>query len=219
MAVARASAAVSRHGGDLSQFRLREDQVVARLVRRFGLDRGVLRARIRDLSQGAGRRDEDQPEEGGRGPRRREALPPWDQEVLEILVSVPEGAGLVVREVPADDLGSQFGRTVLEAARQLFDESGRVELAGLFDLLPDPEIQSLLVDVDESAAARRGLAAAERIQHLEETLRLRQVRRETERTSRILKTQSLDADAEAALLEQIVAQRRLAQGMSDPKEG
>ena len=75
------------------------------------------------------------------------------------------------------------------------------------------------MDVDESAAARKGIAAAERIKQLEEALRLRRVQRETQRTSRILKTQSLDADAEAALLEQIVAQRRLAQGMSDPKEG
>jgi len=85
--------------------------------------------------------------------------------------------------------------------------------------LPDPEIQSLLVDVDEQAAARKGLTPPDRLQHLQETLRRRQAHRETERTSRILKTQSLDADAEAALLEQIVAQRRLAQGMSDPKEG
>ena len=219
MAVARASAAVARHGGDLSQFRLREDQVVARLVRRFGLDRGVLRARIRDLSKGAARRSDDDAGEPSRLPTKREPLPPWDQEVLEVLVSVPEGAGLVVREVPAEDLSSQFGKTVLQAARQLFDEFGSVELAGLFDLLPDPEIQSLLVDVDEQAAARKGLTPPDRLQHLQETLRRRQAHRETERTSRILKTKSLDADAEAALLEQIVAQRRLAQGMSDPKEG
>jgi hypothetical protein len=132
---------------------------------------------------------------------------------------VPDGAGLVVREVPAEDLGSQTGRTVLEAARRLFDESGRVELASLFDLLPDPDVQSLLVEVDESAAARRAIPPAERLEQLQEALRLRSARRETERTSRILKTQSLDADAEAALLEQIVAQRRRAQGMSDPKEG
>ncbi len=218
MAVARASAAVSRHGGDVSQFRLREDQVIARLVRRFGLDRGVLRARIRDLSQAGGDRDDDEAVRS-RPAKKREPLPPWDREVLEVLVSVPDGAGLVIREVPADDLGSQFGKTVLEAARQLYDECGRVELAGLFDLLPDPEIQSLLVDVDESAAARTGIAPPDRLQQLQEALRVRQARRETARTSRILKTQSLDADAEAALLEQIVAQRRLAQGMSDPKEG
>ena len=220
MAVARASSAVKRHGGDISQFRVREDQVVARLVRRFGLDRGVLRARIRDLAESSGRRSGGSDEASQlRRPVKRESLPPWDREVLEVLVSVPEGAGLVIREVPADDLGSQFGRTVLEAARQLFHECGRVELAGLFDLLPDPEMQSLLVDVDESAAARRGIAPPERLKQLSEALQLRSVRRDTERTSRILKTQSLDADAEAALLEQIVAQRRFAQGMSDPKEG
>lgn len=219
MAVARASSAVSRHGGDLSQFRLREDQVIARLVRRFGLDRGVLRARIQDLARGVKPSESDEADARRPVAARREPLPPWDREVLEVLVSVPEGAGLVIREVPDDDLGTQFGKTVLGAARRLFDECGEVGLAGLFDLLPDPEIQSQLVDVDESAAARKGIAAPERIKQLEEALRLRRVQRETQRTSRILKTQSLDADAEAALLEQIVAQRRLAQGMSDPKEG
>jgi DNA primase len=218
-AVARASSAVRRHGGDPSQFRLREDQVVARLERRFGLDRGVLRARIRDLAEPARSGPAGQSAAASRQPARRHQLPPWDREVLEVLVSVPEGAGLVIREVPSDDLVSPFGKAVLKAARRLFDECGHVELVRLFDLLPDPEMQSLLVEVDESAASRRGITPPERLKQLQEALKLRSVRRQTERTSRILKTQSLDADAEAALLEQIVAQRRLAQGMSDPKEG
>jgi hypothetical protein len=36
---------------------------------------------------------------------------------------------------------------------------------------------------------------------------------------RTLKSSSLDAEAEAQLLEQLVATRREAQGMTDPKDG
>lgn len=219
VAVARAAGAVRRHGGDLSQFRVREDQILSRLVRRFGLDRGVLRSRLLDVSRNSAS-DAAAGLADAAGPTpNREPLPPWDQEVLEVLVGVPEGAGLVVREVPAEDLGSRRGRLVLEAARRLFAERGRVDLPALFDLLPDPDLQSLLVEVDEAAATRRGISPEQRLQQMQETLRSRRARREADRTSRILKTQSLDADAEAALLEQVVAQRRRVQGMSDPKEG
>ncbi|MFM1903309.1 MAG: primase [Planctomycetota bacterium] len=215
-----AALAAASHGSSLSpsERRLREDQVLGRLGRRFGLSRDVLLGRLQAL-RGRGRGavvaesgDEDEP----RGTPR---LPAWDREVLEVLVSVPEGVGLVVREVQPNDLGSQEGRAVMEAACRLHAEGRPVGLSGLLMALPDPRLQSLLVAVDETNAARGSLDAAERLDHLADALRRRAAGRVAHASARALKTNRLDSRAEAELLEQLVAQRRAAQGMSEPKDG
>jgi DNA primase len=214
-----AALAMAGRGSSLSssERRLREDQVLGRLSRRFGLSREVLRERLaavrgRGRLSGAPAAEPDEP----RGPPR---LPAWDREVLEVLVGVPEGVGLVVREVRPADLGSQEGRMVMEAACRLHAEGRPVGLSGLLLELSDPRLQSLLVAVDETNAARGSLDPEERVGHLADALRRRAAGRVAHASARTLKTTRLDSQAEAELLEQLVAQRRAAQGMTEPKDG
>jgi DNA primase len=211
-----------------SQVRLREDQVVGRLSRRFGLSREVLRSRMLALRDNASRRvsasatgteaagDAD-PATAAPGIMRK--LPAWDREVIEVLVGVPDGAGLIVREVQSAELETQEGRAVLEAARRLHAEGRQIALAGLLLEIHDPSLQSLLVAVDETTTARAPLDPKERIHHLQDALRRRSAQRQAHRSARTLKTSRLDPGSEAALLEQLVAQRRAVQGMTDVDEG
>jgi DNA primase len=197
---------------------LREDRVLGRLARRFGLSRDVLLGRLAELrsSRRAGLEPADEPAEP---PAERVRLPAWDREVLEVLVGVPEGAGLVVRDVDPADLDSREGRLVIETARRL-EASGRsVGLAALLLELPDPRLQSLLVAVDEEQTLRGPVEPRERLEHLAEALRRRSAGREARASARLIKTSRLDSHAEAALLEQLVAQRRAAQGIAEPKDG
>ena len=85
--------------------------------------------------------------------------------------------------------------------------------------LPDPQLQSLLVAVDENNAARGPLNPEERVGHLADALRRRAAGRGAHASARALKTNRLDSQAEAELLERLVAQRRAAQGMTEPKDG
>jgi hypothetical protein len=211
-----------------SQSRLREDQVVGRLSRRFGLSREVLRSRmlaLRDTSArraatSATRSDADAEGEAmGPSPGLMRRLPAWDREVIEVLVGVPDGAGLIVREVQSAELETQECRAVLEAARRLHAEGREIALAGLLLEIHDPAVQSLLVAVDETSAARTPLDPKERVHHLEDALRRRSAQRQAHRSARTLKTSRLDPGSEAALLEQLVAQRRAVQGMTDVDEG
>jgi DNA primase len=215
-----AALAAAGHGSSLSpsERRLREDQVLGRLARRFGLSRDVLLGRLQVLrSRGRGASVADPVPEDE--PRGTPSLPAWDREVLEVLVGVPEGVGLVVREVKPHDLGSQEGRAVMEAACRLHAEGRPVGLSGLLMALPDPRLQSLLVAVDETNSARGSLDPEERVGHLADALRRRAAGRGATASARALKTNRLDSRAEAELLEQLVAQRRAAQGMSEPKDG
>ena len=201
-----------------SQRQLREDQVLGRLSRRFGLSREALKDRLHELRSQRGRpaapaaADEPAPIAVG-------GLPAWDREVIEVLVGVPDSVGLVVREVETADLETAAGRTVLDAARHLHDAGKPVALSGLLLAIDDPALQSLLVAIDDGTAGRGALDAAERLHHFEDALRRRSAQRQAHASVLALKSSRLDPGSEAALLERLVAQRRAAQGMSDPKDG
>ena len=200
-----------------SQRRLREDQVIGRLSRRFGLARDVLRGRMLELrSQSKTSRTAEPDAAESAAPVK---LPAWDREVIEVLVGVPEGAGLIIREVDSADLESGEGRQVLEAARRLHDGGRPVALSGLLMEILDPTVQSMLVAVDEATADRGPDAAQERMHHLQDALRRRSAERQAHASARQLKTSRLDPGSEAELLERLVSQRRAAQGMTDPKDG
>lgn len=201
-----------------SQRQLREDQVLGRLSRRFGLSREALKDRLHDLR--SQRRPATSPSAATLpAPVAVGRLPAWDREVIEVLVGQPDSVGLVVREVQAADLESSAGRAVLEAARHLHDAGKPVALAGLLLVIADPALQSLLVAVDEATAGRGAVDPAERLTHLEDALRRRSAQRQAHASVLALKSSRLDPGSEAVLLERLVAQRRAAQGMSDPKDG
>jgi len=208
---AAASGAVSQ-----SQHALREDQVLGRLSRRFGLARDVLRIRLADLRKAT-------PPSGslsvhdssGRDSRPPARLPAWDREVLEVLVGVPDSVGLIVREVATADVETPACREVIEAAQRLHASGRGVGLADLLLEIQDPALQSLLVAVDEAGAAKVAGDPGDRVGHFTEALRRRSAERQARAAARALKGTQLDAQAEAALLERLVSQRRTAQGVAE----
>jgi len=212
--VLAALAAPSPAGG--SERLLREDKVLGRLSRRFGLGRDVLRRRLDELRQRSRiSREPTSANEPAKAPR----LPAWDREVLEVLVGVPEGAGIVVRDVRPADLESDAGRTVIEAARRLHDAGRVVGLSGLLLELNDPALQSILVAVDEANTSRGSRDGDGRLEAFVTALHRRAAGRGAHASARALKTSRLDTVAEAELLERLVAQRRAIQGIPSPKEG
>lgn len=200
-----------------SQRRLREDQVLGRLSRRFGISRDVLRNRVLDLRRSTGQAGTAA--ETADAPRPLPRLPAWDREVIEVLVGVPDSIGLIVRQSGGSELETAEARTVLAAAERLHQEGRPVALPALLLEIGDPALQSLLVAADESAAARGPLDPGERLRHLEDALRRRSAERQAHVSARALKTSRLDSRSEAELLERLVAERRAVQGMSEPKDG
>ena len=227
-ALARAS---SRSTLAPSQQRLREDQVLGRLARRFGLSREALLGRLAAIRgefqsrSAAANRSGAESTLSGQDPQPVRyvpspgRLPAWDREVLEVLVGVPEATGLVIREVPAAEMQDRSCRTVLETARRMHDEGRAVNLGGLLLELTDPALHSLLVAVDAHVHAAGAATASDRMAHLEDALRQRRANRDVADRIHKLKSSDLDSQAEAELLEQLVRKRREAQGMTDPKDG
>jgi DNA primase len=216
--VLAALAAVTAAG---SERLLREDKVLGRLARRFGLGRDALRRRLDELRQRSRVSRESTRTDLTRedSPPATPRLPAWDREVLEVLVGVPEGAGIVVRDVRPADLESDEGRTVVEAARRLHDAGREVGLSGLLHELTDPSLQSILVAVDEANASRGTPDGSTRLDAFLAALHRRAAGRVANASARAIKTSCLDSVAEAELLERLVAQRRVVQGITEPKEG
>jgi len=213
--VAAGRSGTARSSGDRAYGPLREDQVLGRLARRFGLSRDSLRDRVRQLRARTPVPDRDPAPAEGESPR----LPAWDREVIEVLVGVPGSVGLIVRQVGGAGLDSQPGRAVLEAAERLHASGRDVALSSLLLEITDPTLQSLLVAVDEANAAR-AIDPGERLSHLEEALRRREAERRAMASARqLLTAERLDSESQAELLERLVAERRAAQGMTDPKDG
>jgi DNA primase len=218
-AVESVLAALARMADANGSRRLREDQVIGRLARRFGLTREALRSRMLDLRREHGRTgaaDPTAPDDAE--PASLPRLPAWDREVIEVLVGVPDSAGLIVRQVGSAGLETPAARAVLAAAEKLQSQGREVALSGLLLEIADPTLQSLLVAVDEDAQARPADPHT-RLQHLEEALHRRAAERRARASARALHTDRLDAQAELELLERLVAERRIAQGMSEPKDG
>ncbi|NBU40237.1 MAG: toprim domain-containing protein [Planctomycetia bacterium] len=214
--VLRALAAAGRGPDVTPRVRLREDQVLGRLGRRFGLARDTLRARLLEL-----RRAADGPDRAAQAtdPESLPALPAWDREVIEVLVGVPGSTGLIVRQIGGAGVDSRACRQVLEVAERLHAEGREVGLGSLLLEITDPSLQSLLVAVDEASAARP-TDPQDRLRHLEDALHRRAAERRATASARALSTtDGLDTRTEAELLERLVAERRVAQGMSDPKDG
>jgi DNA primase len=199
-----------------SQQMLRTDQVLGRLSRRFGLSREALQKRLDALRASRPSRTADDPAALPSPSMKR--LPAWDREVIEVLVGVPDSAGLIVRGVDPAELETAEGRAVLAAATRMHDDGRSVALSGLLLELTDPGLQSLLVAVGD-ATSGRGVDPLERLRHLEDALRRRSAQRQAHASAMALKSSRLDPGSEAALLEQLVAQRRAVQGMTDVDEG
>jgi hypothetical protein len=146
-------------------------------------------------------------------------LPVWDREVIEVLVGVPDAAGLIVHEVGSAGLESQAARAVLAAAARLHDAGRPVGLGDLLLEIADPGLQSLLVALDETGPRLGASDPEERLRQFTDTLERRSAAVRARASARSLKTDQLDSRAEAELLERLVAERRVAQGMAEPMEG
>ncbi len=201
-----------------AQRRLREDQVIGRLSRRFGLESAGLRRRLEELRSAAPRTLPADTEAADEEPAAPLApLTAWDRELLELLVTLPDPGGFVER-LTDDDVDSPTALTVVAAARRCLAGPGTVEFHRLLDELAAGPLHSLMVSLDEDAAARQ-FPAEERLHLWEESRRRRTAHRLAHASVTALKSSTLDPGAEAELLERLVAQRRAVQGMSEPKEG
>lgn len=212
-----------------SSLHLREQQLLARLARRFSVPEENVRDRLRALrrkkQRGAGTATpaptaSDSPSgESSTQLVSLSELDPWDRELIELLLLDSESIIRIVTSVTLDDLRTPICRRVLSRAIQLH-ESG---VAPTFDRLmleaENPVVKNLLVQMDESCHAKE---ADDRQQRLGEVLdryaRRREDTKHRAETSALREAQLEESQAQEVLADLIETLRNRQTG-SKPTDG
>ncbi len=208
-----------RRVGEAASLRLREQQVLLRLARRFQVDAAQLQERLKELKRKSGRTapsEESAP--------RREDTHSVEEELLEILIAHPEMASEVLDRVASEQLAPGSPRQLYEAYCRLHDAGQPIEFGRVMVELEDPQLKSLLVDLDERSRdkAQLALQAVEaRIESVRTLLRERRTAEEQRRRVAALEEAASGGDDEDNLeiLRQLIEQERNRQGIVAPTDG
>jgi DNA primase len=196
--------------------RLKEEQILNRLATKFGLSEERVRARLTSLRQTTRPREQSSVNSAAAAPLP--ALDPWERELLELAIVAPELVARMREEISAEQLTSPSARAILTCSYEWDGAS-----PSLFDHLlvefDEPELKSLLVDLDERGRAKGGTEATAKFEQLLATHRNRATQVEQRRGMSALAAKRVDENAEMEILRQIFERERSRQGISVPTDG
>jgi DNA primase len=167
----RASQAAEQLLGTLAQLRptaagassttlLREEQMLSRIARRFHLPEEKLRSRLNSIRREATARprsqraDNENDRPAASQPLRLADLVAWDRGVLELIILDPTLIPRVAGGVEPADFASPAARRIYLACCRLAEEAPEGDFGRLLTMFDEPEMKSLLVQLDESCALK-----------------------------------------------------------------
>jgi DNA primase len=204
--------------------RLREQQLLARLARQFGVAESEIRSRLNDLrrptSSGvAASKPAAAPSEP---PPRVRDFNPREIELLEILLVHPELVAQAVGEIEIGQLKSAPVRVIYHAFHSLLDAGRTPDFGNALTALDDSNLKNILVELDERAHAKAPEAqedARARLQGLINHFRQELEARDQQQKLAALEAKHLSEQEELAALQHLIAQERNRQGISAPMDG
>lgn len=143
---------------------LRQEQVVARVARQFGVAADSLRDRLKAIRRDQRKRlasvrasDAAPPEtESAAGDLVRASATAWDREVLELLLHHPHTATELFAHIAAEDFASEAARIAYAAIAALDAEGELLAYDRWMLALDDVDAKNLLVDCDERGSGKAG---------------------------------------------------------------
>jgi DNA primase len=165
--------------GATSQALLREEQMLCRIAHKFHLPEEKLRSRLTAMRREARRRygargavssqesDAQASAANGATAPRLADLPVWDRELLELLLLEPAMRARITDAVAPAAFASDAARRIYVTCSGLADEGWQNDFGRLLAEFDDPDMKSLVVQLDESCATK---AAADRERWLADLL-------------------------------------------------
>ncbi|MEZ6136279.1 MAG: DNA primase [Pirellulaceae bacterium] len=204
-------------------FRLRQNQVLPRLARQFSVPEQSLRERLSQMRSRQSRfkrkaREDDRPAVELIRPGD---LQPFERELLELIIVAPQVAPIALERVQSGWLECEAARAMFDAYQQLEFSGESLEFTNVLNALENSSLKSLLVTLHEQATAKLHYtrdSAEHRLRVLTQRMGERQdaLRRQREMDSLV---KGLPLEEEIDILQQIVRQARLRQGLVDPPAG
>jgi hypothetical protein len=200
--------------------RMREQQMLVRLARHFHVDESVLRARLRELRQPARRTRHTAlaTPAGGSAP----GLMPWEEELLEILLSHPQLVPEALEAVDAGQFSTPIAREIWELYRQARQEGAGCDADQILTIAENVELKSRVVHLHDQACRKAPLASQDASQRLRGIVGDLERRRQLAAQRHVLATldkREYDEKEELAVLQTLIEQERKRQGISAPTDG
>jgi hypothetical protein len=192
---------------------------------RFGLAEERIRARLTSL-----RRASSAPRErGGRtaesqqpaAPRATDRTPPMDaaeRELLEVILQAPACLEKLREEFSLEQLSSPQARAILSRCSQ-WSEGDVTLLDWLLTEFDEPDMKSLLVDLDERGRAKGTANITVRFELILPKLQALPFEAEQRRRASQLKEQTLDENSQMEVFKKLFAGERSRHGISVPTDG
>jgi DNA primase len=194
--------------------RIQEQKIVQRLAGKFRVDEQELRRRLTALRRRAAAwptvaRPGTPPVEESAA-RPSEPTDSWQHAVLELVLAHPESLAAIRSQISLDCLAAEFCRLIYETCCRLADESILPTFDRLMLEFDEPAVKSLLVGVDEriQATGQRSADPETLLNGLVMTRKREEVERQRPAEIATLREGGLDVAQQAAMLEDIIRQRR-----------
>ncbi len=207
--IARAPRLSGETGGDA---RIREQKILQRLAGKFRIDEAELRRRLVELRRTAAQRPVSTGREAQAGIEQRPPKPsdPWELAVLQLVLAHPDRFGEVRESIRGEQLQHPTARQIYETCCRLWETGTTPSFDRLMLEYEEPIIQSLLVELDETAQATGQPSSDPQVllNGLIETFQRKEIEKQRPGQIVALREGGLDYDQQAALLDAIVRQKR-----------
>ncbi len=213
------------HSGLLTHesFKMRQDQILNRMARQFGVPEASLRERLKSLREKQSKFLKS-PERVVAAPApttrllRPGDLTPVERELLELIIVSPLVAPVALERVQPEWLESEAARSMLDAYQQLEFAGQSLDFDSVLIALEDPSLKSLLVTLHEQANAKLSFTretAESRLRALTFRMGERQDALHRQRQMMALQSSALSEEDELSLLTDVIRQARLRQGLEE----
>jgi DNA primase len=202
---------------------LREQQVLVRVARQFGIGEDSLRTRLKALRTASGA--------AVRGSRRdaapaatdlaRPATPAsaWDRELLEIILHHPDSLAAILDHIGEEHVDSPTARALFTHVLELHHNGETPSFARLMNAVDDEHAKNLLVDCDEQGAQKLTADPRQRVSDLLAHISRRRQDAGHRATVAQLKQNQLDPEQEDRALAALFDDLKRRQTGSPPTDG
>jgi DNA primase len=148
---------------------VREQQVLVRLARQFGLAEETLRTRLKAIRREAktqARSATVATKEQSASATARPQLSAWERELIEILLFHGDMMAALVEQLTPEEIESPAARELFTLAAELFHDGQTPTFDRLMLAVDEPAMKSLLVDCDEAGRHKTQSDPRQRIHDL-----------------------------------------------------
>lgn len=204
---------------DQGATRLREQQLLARLARRFRVSEEELRRRVTTLRRTGATTPVEPETESAFRLSGRIALDSAERELLELILQNPELASQATQAVASDRLSSEAARRVYMKIVELVQANVLPSFQNLLLEFEHPAAKNLLVELDERGSEKGTVDSEKRLADVIRFFQQQSQRRQTEVDRQRLENETIGEDEALSLLNQVVQRERTRQGISGSKDG